>query len=117
MTGYLPPIRKDCTIHMHGLAVYVKEGLPFPRDLSLENSVNSYFLFSTGFTSLSALFLFPLSITFFVLMYSFDSISCNIDEVPSINPSANLFAFRDFNVHHKDQLTYFGETDRPYELL
>ena len=38
VTGYLPPIRKDCTIHMHGLAVYVKEGLPFPRDLSLENS-------------------------------------------------------------------------------
>ena len=27
---------------MHGLAVYVKEGLPFARDLSLENSADSY---------------------------------------------------------------------------
>ena len=34
--GYLPLIRKDSSTHMHGLAVYVKEGLPFARDLSLE---------------------------------------------------------------------------------
>ena len=27
---------------MHGLAVYVKEELPFVRDVSLENSTNSY---------------------------------------------------------------------------
>ena len=46
----------------------------------------------------------------------FDSISANIDEVLSINPSANAFAFGDFNVHHKDWLTYSGETDRPGEL-
>ena len=30
----------------------------------------------------------------------------NIDEVLSINPSANIFVFGDFNVHHKDWLTY-----------
>ena len=40
--GYLPLIRKDSSTHMHGLAVYVKEGLPFARDLSLENSAESY---------------------------------------------------------------------------
>ena len=34
--GYLPLIRKDSGTHMHGLAVYVKEGLPFAWDLSLE---------------------------------------------------------------------------------
>ena len=45
----------------------------------------------------------------------FDSISSNIDEVLSINPSA-VFVFRDFNVHHKDGLTYSGGTDRPGEL-
>ena len=33
--GYLPLIWKDSSIHMHGLAVYVKEGLPFAQDLSL----------------------------------------------------------------------------------
>ena len=37
--GYLPLIRKDSSTHMHGLAVYVKEGLPFARDLSLEKTL------------------------------------------------------------------------------
>ena len=46
----------------------------------------------------------------------FYSISSNIDEVLSINPSANVFVFGDFNVHHKDWLTYSGGTDRPGEL-
>ena len=70
--GYLPLIRKDSVTHMLGLAVYVKEGLPFARDISPENSVDSYFSkFSTGFTSLSVLLLLPLSITFFAVMYGF----------------------------------------------
>ena len=46
--GYLPLIRKDSITHMHDLAVYVKEGFPFPRDLSLEsleNSTDSYLCF------------------------------------------------------------------------
>ena len=43
--GYLPLIRKDSITHMHGLAVYLKKGLPFARDLSLENSVNCYLCF------------------------------------------------------------------------
>ena len=68
--SYLPLIRKDSSTHMHGLAVYVKDGLPFASDLSLENSADSY-LFSTGFTSLSVLLLFPLSITFVVIVHGF----------------------------------------------
>ena len=43
--GYLPLIPKDSFTHMHGLAVYVEEGLAFARDLSLENSADSYFCF------------------------------------------------------------------------
>ena len=46
----------------------------------------------------------------------FDSISSNIDEVLSINPSANVFVFGDFSVHHKDWLTYSGGNDRSGEL-
>ena len=42
----------------------------------------------------------------------FDSISSNIDEVLSFNPSANVFVFEDFNIRHKDWLTYSGGTDR-----
>ena len=41
--GYIPLIRKDSSAtHMHGLAVHVKEGLPFAWYLSLENSADSY---------------------------------------------------------------------------
>ena len=43
--GYLPLIRKDSSTHMHGLAVYVKEGLTFAQDLYLENSADSYLCF------------------------------------------------------------------------
>ena len=46
----------------------------------------------------------------------FDSISSNIDEVLLINPSANVFLFGYFNIHHKDWLIYSGGTDRPGEL-
>ena len=42
---YLPLIWKDFITHMHGLAVYMKEGLPFAWDLSLENSTDSYLCF------------------------------------------------------------------------
>ena len=40
--SYLPLIRKDSSTHIHGLAVYVKEGLSFAWDSSLENSGDSY---------------------------------------------------------------------------
>ena len=45
MSGYLPLIQKDSTTHVHGLAVYVKEGLTFAQDLSLENYADSYICF------------------------------------------------------------------------
>ena len=62
--GCIPSIRKDSSTHMHGIAVYLKEGLPFVRDLSRENSTYShvfnwiYFnftLLSTGITSFSTI--------------------------------------------------------------
>ena len=43
--GYLPLIRNDSSTHMHGLAVYVEEELPFTWDLSLENSADPYLCF------------------------------------------------------------------------
>ena len=68
--GYLLLIGKDSGTHMHGLAVYVKEGLPFAQHLSLK-LCRFLFMFSTGFTSLSVLLLFPLSITFFSFVHGF----------------------------------------------
>ena len=73
-------------------------------------------MFLTGFTSLSVLLYFPLSIPFLSLFMVFDSMLSKIDEVFSINPFANAFVFGDFNFHHKDWLTYAGGTDRPNEI-
>ena len=42
--GHLPLIQKNSSAHMHGLRVYEKEELPFARDLSLENSADSYYV-------------------------------------------------------------------------
>ena len=46
----------------------------------------------------------------------FYSSSSNIDEVPSINASANVFVFGDFNVHHKVWLTYSDRTGLCYNF-
>ena len=54
--GYLPLIRKDSSTHMHGLAVYLKEGLPFARDLPLENSADSYYIFDCLYFTLPYFF-------------------------------------------------------------
>ena len=67
----------------------------------------------TGFTSLSVLFFSPYRSPSFSLCTGFDSISCIIDEVLSINPPANVFVFE---VDQKDWLTYSGGTDKSGEL-
>ena len=109
---YFPLIRKDSITHMHVLAVYVKEGLPFARDLPLENSADSYFCFRLALLHSVSYFFFRYQLP--LLCTLFDSILSIIDEVFSINPSAYVFVFWD--VHHKDRLTYCGGTDRPSEL-
>ena len=102
---------------MHGLAVYVKEGPPFARDVSLEeNSADSYLCFPLALLHSVSYFFFFYRSPSSALCMVFDSISSNIDEVLPINPSANVFVFGDFNVRHKDWLTYSGGTDQPGEL-
>ena len=87
--GYLPLIRKDSSTHMHGLAVYVKEGLTFAQELSLENSADSYLCFRLALLHSVSYFLFLYRSPSSSLCTDSDSISSNIDEVLSINPSAN----------------------------
>ena len=113
--GYLPLIRKDSTTHRHGLAVYAKEELPFARGLSTENSADSYLCFRLALLHSVSYFFFLYRSPSSCLCTVFDSISSNIYEVLSINPSA-VFVFGDFNAHHKDWLTYSGGTDRPGEV-
>ena len=95
----------------------MKEGLSFARYLSLENSVDSYLCFQLALLhSVSCFFFLYLSLSS-SLCSVFDAISSDIDEVLSINPSANVFVFGNFNAHHKDWLTYSGGAERPDELL
>ena len=114
--GYLPLIRKDYVTHMHGLAVYVKEGVPFARDfaLQIQNSADSYLSYRLAL-------LHPVSYFFFLyespsssLCTHFDAASSNIYEVLSINSFAIVFVFGDFNVHIRTG--YSGGTDRAGEF-
>ena len=101
---------------MHGLAVYVKEGLPFAQDLYLERSADSYLRFRLALLHSVPYFFFLYRSSSSSLCTDFDSISSNIDEVLLINPSANVLVFGDLNIHYKDWLTYSGGTDRSGEL-
>ena len=65
LRSYLPLIRNNSSTRIHGLTVFVKKGLPFARDLCLENSTNSYLCFRltvcitqciTSFSSIDHLF-------------------------------------------------------------
>ena len=100
---------------MHGLGVYVKEGLRFTWDLSLENCTDFYLCFGLALLHCVSYFFFLYQSRSLSLCMVFDSISSKIDEFLPINPSANVFVFGDFNVHHKDWLTYSGGTDRSDE--
>ena len=115
--GYPPLIRKDSITLMHGLAVYMKEGLPFARDLSLENFADSYLCFRLALLHLVSCFFFLYRSQSSLSLYTvFDSTSSNINEVLLINTSANVFIFGDFYIPHQEWLTYSGEIDRLGEL-
>ena len=107
--GYLPLIQKDSSTHMHGLAVYVQEELPFARELSLENSADSYLCFRLALLRSVSYFFFFYRSPSSSLCTVFDSISSNIDEALLINPSANVFVFGNLNVRHKDCLPILVE--------
>ena len=86
---------------MHGLAVYVKEGL-----LRILIYVFGWLYLIQCFTSFSYIdHLLHLYARFLMLLLS------NTEKVLSIYTSANVFVFGDLNVHHKDWLTCSGATD------
>ena len=107
--GYLPLIRKDNSTQMHDLAVYAKEGLPSARELSLENSADSY-VFTQCLTSFSSFdHLLRVCAQFFIVFHL-------TQKRFSRSTHLQMFVFGDFNVHHKDWLTYSDGTDRHGEL-
>ena len=99
---YLPLVWKDSVARMHGLAVYEKEQISFAWDVSLENSTDYYLFFQLALLHCMFYIFFcywsPSS-----LCMVFETNSSNMDKVLSINSSANVFVFGDFNnVLHMD---------------
>ena len=66
---------------MHGLAVYVKEGLLSAWDLSLENSADSYLCFRLNLLHPMSYFFFLYRSPSLSLCTAFDSVSSIVDEV------------------------------------
>ena len=95
--GYLPLIRKDSGTHMHGLPVSVEEGLAFAWDVSLENSTDFSLCFRLALLHSLFYFFFLSRSPFSSLCTVFDSILSNIDEVLSINPSANVLSLETYH--------------------
>ena len=72
--SYLPLILKDSSTHMHGLTVYVKEGLPFAQDLAQGNSriltyVFDWLYFTKCLTSFFYIYQISLCARFFILFH------------------------------------------------
>ena len=115
--GYVPLICKDSTTHMHGLGVFVKEGLPLAWEIALKTLGESYMCFQLALLHSVSYFYFlyrsPSSPSCSVL----DAVSTNIDRVLSKHLTANVFVFGDFNVHHSEWLKYSHGTYQPVEYF
>ena len=101
VTGYLPLIRKDSATHMHVFVFYLKNFLLYESYLWKTLQILTYisdYLWLPLLQSLSySFFLYqsrPSS-----LYTVFDLVSSNKDQALSINSSANVLVFGDFNVH------------------
>ena len=68
--GYLPLIRKDSGTHAWSRSLCERR-TSFCTGLISRKLCRFLFMFSTGFTSLSVVLLFPLSITFFSFVHGF----------------------------------------------
>ena len=103
--GYLSLTRKDSITHVHGLDVYVKKGLPFVPDLSLEKSADSYLCFWLTLLHSLPYFFFLCPSPYSPLSAVFRANSSDIDKALLIRPSVNIFVFRGFNVHRRNWLS------------
>ena len=98
---------------MDGLAVYMKETCLYtgyiPRKLGILVYVFDWLI-------LIWCLLFLYKSPSLSLCMVFDAISSNIDEVLLGDLYVNVFVFADFNVNHKDWVTYSSGTDRLDEI-
>ena len=100
------------------LQFMLKKDFLFPGifSRSLKNSADSYLCFRLTLLHSVSCFFFLYRSPSLLLCRIFDSISSKIDEVLLISSSPNVFVFGDFNIHHKDWVTYSDGNDQPGEL-
>ena len=104
--SYLPFILKGF-YYSYAQSCSLCEGRTFFCMVLISRELNGLLLmFSSGFTSLSILLLFPLSVTFFVSMHSFLKFS-------QATHLLMCLSLETLNIHHWAWLTYSGGTDRP----
>ena len=77
MRVYLPLIRKDFVTHMHSVADYVKEGVPFTWDLFLEKSADSYLCLQRALLH---------SVTYFFFLYGSPSCLSGLQKIEILVP-------------------------------
>ena len=91
---YLPLIRNDSVVHMHDLAVYVKEGPLIAWGLSLENSKDSHLCFRLTSLHLVSFYFFFYQSSSSFLWTTFDAVFYKRYEVLSIKSSADACLWR-----------------------
>ena len=104
----------DSLVRMLSQFMWMKDFLL--HGLISKNSADSYLCFWLALRHSVSYFFYLYESPSLSLYMVFDSVSSNVDEVLSINLSSIAFVFGDFNVHHKNWLTYSGRTFRPGEL-
>ena len=110
--GFSTPATKHDHLnrHMHGLGVYIKDGLPCARDTSHEDLNSPFMCFRMALLH---------STTYLFFLYRpqnegssvLNSIAEQIDNILIHHPSANICVFGDFNVHHVQWLVHSNHTD------
>lgn len=109
LTGYLFLFRKDCSIHIHGLDLYVREHHRLARERSLAFPDCPYmYLQLSLITTVSSS-----SHDCYVL----DRISGSIDKALSRHPFANIFVFCDFNANRVKWLNYSNVLELLYHTI
>ena len=111
MPGYLPLCRKDSDRHMHGLGVYICNTLPLTRETKLESDDQAFMCFRLNMQH---------NISYLYFLYRSPStqdctlinkVSDSIDIALSLDTSAQVHVFGDFNVHHNNWLGFSNYTD------
>ena len=112
LPGYSPIITKDDRLGRqgHGLAVFIKDGLPCGRVAAYEDPELPFLCFRVALVR-STCFIFCLYRPQDDGVIIFDRISDKIDSILLDHPHAEIHVCGDFNVHHEEWLVHSNKTD------